>query len=173
MSQPVCYGARTDHLGSWLHIQYDTALCTAFGGTISSRWSRSANRVVQTWVVGFAMETPRVRFFCLLAFVPCFLLRVFRFSFLSFRFFPPSRYVYPLRVPSSVQQPSSTLSKYVLYSTCSFCLRHLYPAPSRFLFFFYSCSICFFVARFSRVPFFVCCALVPGSLGLDLRTLIL
>ena len=67
----------------------------------------------------------------LLAFVPCFILFVFRFffSFLSF-FFPASRHVY-LRVPSSVQQPSATLSKYVFYSTCSFCLCHLYPTPSR------------------------------------------
>ena len=67
-----------------------------------------------------------------LAFVPCFLLFVFRFSFLSFlNFFPSSRYVYVLRVPSSVQHPSATLSKYVFYSTCSFCLCHLYPTPSR------------------------------------------
>ena len=41
----------------------------------------------------------------------------FRFSFffsLLNLFFPASRYVY-LRVPSSVQQPSATRSKYVLY----------------------------------------------------------
>ena len=36
----------------------------------------------------------------------------FFFSFFSY-FFPASRYVYTLRVPSSVQQPSATLSKYV------------------------------------------------------------
>ena len=64
----------------------------------------------------------------LLAFVPCFLVFVFRFSVAYF--FPASRYVYLLRVPSSVQQ-CATLSKYVFYSTCSFCLCHLYPTPSR------------------------------------------
>ena len=41
----------------------------------------------------------------------------FSFSFLSF-FLPASRYVYLLRVHSSVEQPSATLSKYVFYSTC-------------------------------------------------------
>ena len=108
----------------------------------------------------------------LLAIVPCFLLFVFRFSFLSFLFFfPASRYVYLLRVPSSVQQPSATLSKYVFYSTCSFCLLcHLYPTPSRNSFVFY--SFFFFVALISRVAFF-CCALVPGRLALALPTLIL
>ena len=34
-------------------------------------------------------------------------------------------------VPSSVQQPFATLSTYVFYSTCSFCLCQLYPTPSR------------------------------------------
>ena len=49
----------------------------------------------------------------------------FSFFFSSFSyFFPASRYVYLLRVPSSVQQPSATLSKYVFYSRCSFCLCH-------------------------------------------------
>ena len=47
----------------------------------------------------------------------CALLPTFRFSFfISFSFlifFPASRYVY-LRAPSSVQQPSATLSKHVL-----------------------------------------------------------
>ena len=45
-----------------------------------------------------------------LAFVPCSL---------HFLFSPSlSRYVYLLRVPSSVQQSSASLSKYVVYSTC-------------------------------------------------------
>ena len=52
------------------------------------------------------------------------LLPTFRFSFF-FSFFsyssPSSRYVYLLRVSSSVQQQSATVSKYVFYSTCSFC----------------------------------------------------
>ena len=57
-SQPGCYGAWTDHLGSWLHIRYDTAPCTAFGGTISRSLFRSANRVVLILVVGFAYGVP-------------------------------------------------------------------------------------------------------------------
>ena len=60
----------------------------------------------------------------------CALHPTFRFSFFSY-FFPASRYVYLLSVPSSVQQASATLSKYVFYSACSFCLCPLYPTPSR------------------------------------------
>ena len=54
-----------------------------------------------------------INLFCLLL---CFA-SYFSF-FLSFliRLFPPSRYVYLLRVPSSVEQPSATLSKYVFYT---------------------------------------------------------
>ena len=63
-----------------------------------------------------------------------------------------------LRVPSSVQQPSATLSKYVFYSTCSFCLCHLYPTPSRNSLVFYSFSFFFFVALISRVAFFLLCS---------------
>ena len=62
----------------------------------------------------------------------CALLPTVRFSFsFLFLFFPASRYVYLFRVPWSVQQPSAALSKYVFYSTCSFCLCQLYPTPSR------------------------------------------
>ena len=43
----------------------------------------------------------------LLAFVPCFLLFDFLFSLI---FFPASRYVYLLRVPSSVQQPFAIIN---------------------------------------------------------------
>ena len=75
----------------------------------------------------------------LLAFVPCFL-----FPFVFSYFFPASRYVYLLRIPSSVQQPSSTLSKYLFYSTCYFFfLCHVYPTSSRNDFVFYSFSIFF------------------------------
>ena len=56
-----------------------------------------------------AMETPGVRFSCMLAFVPCFLLCVLFVLY----FFSASRYVY-LRVPSSVQQPSANLREDVL-----------------------------------------------------------
>ena len=55
-------------------------------------------------------------FLCLASYFSFFL-----FLFFIFLFFPASRYVYLLRVPSSVQQ-SATLSKYVFYSTCSFCV---------------------------------------------------
>ena len=81
-----------------------------------------------------------------LAYVPCFLLHVFRFSFLIF--FPASRYVYLLRVPSSVQQPSATLSKYLyvfivcVLPACVICtLPHLgipFVFVSFFFFFFRS-----------------------------------
>ena len=73
----------------------------------------------------------------LLAFVTCFLLFAFCFSFLVLIFFRASRYVYLLRVPSSVQQPSATVSRYVFCSTCFFCLCHLYPTPSRNSFVFF------------------------------------
>ena len=120
--------------------------------------------------------------FCL-AFVPCFLLFVFRFLFVFLFFFPASRYVYLLRVPSSAQQPSATfitshhkdesfgratLSKYVSYSTWFFCLCHLFPTPSRISFVFLIRLVFFFIALISRVAFFFCCALVPGTLALDL-----
>ena len=64
---------------------------------------------------------------------------VFRFCFLCFLIFFPCISVpgmfYLLRVPSSVQQPSATLSAstyFVFYSTVrvlSACLCHLYPTP--------------------------------------------
>ena len=76
--------------------------------------------------------------------------------FFLFLFFPlhPGMF-YLLRVPSSVQQPSATLSKYVFYSTCSFFLCHLYPTPSRNSFvFFYSSSI-FFRSSYFSGGFFV------------------
>ena len=51
----------------------------------------------------------------------CALLPTFLFRFFLYLLFPASRYVYLLRVPSSVEQPSATLSKY----------HHLYPTSSR------------------------------------------
>ena len=91
--------------------------------------SRLCNRGGKVRCYGDALST----IFLLACF--CALLPTFRFSFfISFSFlifFPASRYVY-LRAPSSVQQPSATLSKYVFYGTSSFCLCHLYPTtPSR------------------------------------------
>ena len=92
-----------------------------------------------------AMETPWVRFsyllfLCLASYLPFFV-----FPFRSFPIFSldPGMFTFEIpRVPSSVQQPSTTLSKYVFYSTCSFCLLcHLYPTPSRnSLFFFFRSS---------------------------------
>ena len=93
----------------------------------------------------------------LLAFVPCFLLFVFRFSFIFLFFFPASRFVYLLRVPSSVQQPSATLSKYVFCSTCFFCSLVCTLSHLGILFFFFI-RLLFFVVRvavISRVTFFL------------------
>ena len=91
----------------------------------------------------------------LLAFVPCFLLFVFRFSFLSLFFFRASRYVYLLRVPlcsSHLLLPASTYFIVRVLSACVICtLPHL-----GILLFFYSstCSIFFFVALICRLAFF-------------------
>ena len=68
-------------------------------------------------------------------FLACFCALFFVFPFFSY-IFPASRYVYFPRVPSSVQHPSGTLSKYVFYSTCSSCLCHVYPTLSRNCFVF-------------------------------------
>ena len=106
-----------------------------------------------------AMETPWVRFSCLLAVVPCFLIFVFRFSFPSFLIFflHPGMFIFfvSLRLCSNL-----LLSKYVFYSTCSFCLLcHLYPTPPRnSSVFTYSFSFSFFVALISRVAFFLLCS---------------
>ena len=97
----------------------------------------------------------------------------FSFFFYIFLFSPASQYAYVLRVPLSVQQPSATLSRYAFYNTCSFrSLCHLYATPSRYSFVFHSFSIFFRSSYFSGGVFF-CCALVPGTLALDLPTLIL
>ena len=68
----------------------------------------------------------------LLAFVPCFLLFVFRISLLSFHFPPGIRACLPSSCPF-VCAAATCYSQQVrvLYSTCSICLCHLYPTPSR------------------------------------------
>ena len=79
----------------------------------------------------------------LLTLVPCSLLLVFRFSFLSFLIFSPCipvQYDYLLRVPSSVQQLSATLRKYVFYSTCS-CVICILPRNS----FVFTCLLLLFL----------------------------
>ena len=90
--------------------------------------SRLCGRVGKICCYGDALST-----ICVLA---CFraMLPTFRFSFL-FSFFSSTgipRYVYLLRVPSSVQQLPATLGKYVFDGTCSFgLLCRLDPTPSR------------------------------------------
>ena len=60
---------------------------------------------------------------------------------------------------------------YFILRTCSFCLLcHFYPTPSRNSFIF--CSFCFvFRSSYFSGGVFFCCALVPGTLALDLPTL--
>ena len=133
--------------------------------------SRLCSRDGKICCYGYALNT-----IFLLAFVPCFLLSVFRFSFPCFHIFSPaSRYVYLLRVPSAVQQPPSNLSKYVLYSTCSFCLCNLSPTPSRDSFVFLFVYVFVFCRAYFSGGVFFCCALVPGTLlfALGLPTLII
>ena len=106
--------------------------------------------------LGFLAETGRFccygdalsTIFLLVAFVRCFLLFVFRFSFLSFLIFflHPGRFIFvSLRLCSS--HLLRTLSRYVFYSTFYFCLWHLYPSPSRKFF-------CLFVLYFFRSSYF-------------------
>ena len=88
-------------------------------------------------------------------------------------FFPASRYVYFPRVPSSVQQSSATLSKYIpgtyfIVRVLSACV--IYTLPHLGIILLLIRLVFFFVALISRVAFF-CCALVPGTLALDLPTL--
>ena len=102
----------------------------------------------------------------------CDMLPTFRFSFfLFFSCISVCFFIFLVSFYLSVQKPFDTLSKYVFYSTCSFCLFHLHPTPSLNSLFFVS-LVFFFVARISRVTFF-CCAHVPGTLELHLPTLIL
>ena len=107
-----------------------------------------------------------------LVFVHCFLLFVFRFSFLFLFFFLASRYVYLVRVPSSVQQPFATLSKYVFYTPqyVFFLLVSFVPHPISELFGFL--FVYYFVSQLLFLGWrFFCCALVPGTPALNLPTL--
>ena len=114
--------------------------------------------------LGFVAEAGRLLLWRRLEydFLACLLLYLASyFSFFVFHFFlflfflPASRYVHLLRVPSSVQQPPATLSKYVpIVRALSACV--IYTLPHLVvLSFFYSSSIVFFVALVSRVFFFV------------------
>ena len=102
-----------------------------------------------------AMETPRVRFSCSCLCLACYFSFFIFFLVLFFFFSSASRYVYLLRVPSSVQQPPATLGKYVFFRTYSSCLCHLHPTPSRNYFVFYSFIIFFRSSYFSGGVFFV------------------
>ena len=108
----------------------------------------------------------------LLALVPCFLLSVFRFSFLSFPLLSlhPGMFIFlvSLRL-CSIHLLLSASTDFIPGSTCSCCLCHLYPTLSRNCFVFL--RFVFFVALISRVAFF--CARVPGTLAIDLPSLIL
>ena len=107
---------------------------------------------------------------CFCALLPTFRFSFF-FSFFSF-FFPASRYVC-LRVPSSVQQPSATLRKYVFYTVVRVLSAWVICALPHIgkLLFFIRLVLFFFVALISG-GVFCCCALVHGTLALDLPTLI-
>ena len=161
-------------LSTQRHHQQDTQCPSWLILEIQMMWSqiplptRAGRRWQMVWQgprLGFvaemgrfvAMETPWVRFSCLPAFVPCFLLFVFRFSFLSFLIF----FLHPgmftlfvsLRLCSSHLRLSA--STYYFYNTCSFCLCHLHPTPSRnSMVFFYSSSIFFRSSYFSGDVFF-------------------
>ena len=57
-----------------------------------------------------------------------------------------------------MQQPSATLSKYAFYSTCSFCLNHLYPTPSRNYLVFIRLVFAFFRSSYFGWRFFWLCS---------------
>ena len=117
--------------------------------------------------LGFVAETGRfvgdgdaLSTIFLLAFVPCFLLFVFRFSFLFFVFLHPGMFIFsvPLRLCSSHLLLSAST---VFYCKCSFCLCHLYPTPSRNSFVFFIRLFFFFFFRssyFSGGVFFLLCS---------------
>ena len=94
-----------------------------------------------------------------LAFVPCFLLLLFSPAL--------SRYVYLLRVPSSVQQSSATLSKHVVRDVLCLLASLVACLISEFL-----CCYLFstFVVLISQV---FLCAPVHATLAFDLPILIL
>ena len=88
----------------------------------------------------------------------CDMLPTFRFSFfLFFSCISVCFFIFLVSFYLSVQKPFDTLSKYVFYSTCSFCLFHLHPTPSLNSLFFVS-LVFFFVALISRVAFFLLCS---------------
>ena len=93
----------------------------------------------------------------LLTFVPCFLLFVFRVLFSHF--FPASRHVFVSSSRLFVCAASGTVSKYVFYSTCSFCCVicswSFVPYPISEFFCFSFVEFFFFRSSYSRVAFLV------------------
>ena len=100
----------------------------------------------------------------------CALLPTFRFSFLSSLIFFLHLVMFTFFVSLRL------CSSHLLLSTCTYFIVRVLSAcvictlPHLGIILFYSFSI-FFVALIARVAFF--CALVPGTLALDLPTLIL
>ena len=120
--------------------------------------SRLCSRDGMIFCYGDALSTIFLRV-CVRALLPTFRFSFFS-SFVSY-FFRASRYFYLLRVSSSVQQQSDTVSKYIFYSTCSFCLLCICTLPHLGILLF--CLAFFFVALNSPVAFCCCCAFVPGT----------
>ena len=112
--------------------------------------SRLCSRDGKICCYGYAVST-----IFLLAFVPCFLL--FIFFFFLFFFFSCIPVCLSSSRPFVCAQPSTTLSKYVFHSTCSFCLCHLpYPISDFFCFFLFVKYLFFFRSSyFSGGVFFV------------------
>ena len=110
---------------------------------------RLCSRDGKTCCYGDALNTIFL-FACCFALLPTF----FLFFFFFCHFFPASWYVYLLRVPSSVQQPSAPLSKYVfivhVLSSCVIC-----TLPHLGIMFYIPFS---FVPLISRVAFFLLCS---------------
>ena len=99
----------------------------------------------------------------------CALLPTFRFSFLSFLFFPlhPGTFIFFLSLRRCSSHLLLSASTYFIVRVLSACAICTLPHIAILLFFI---RLVFFLI--SRVAFF-CCDLVPGTLALDLPTLIL
>ena len=98
-------------------------------------------------------ETPWVRFSCLLAFVPCFLLFVLRFSFLLFFFLHPGMFIFSCPFVCAAAICYSQVRILYIVPVLSACVIWTLPRL-RILLFFYLSGIYFFVALVSLVAFF-------------------
>ena len=144
------------HTGTWYRCRREQEDGRWFGNVpVCASPSRLCSRDGNICCYGDALST-----IFLLAFVPCFLLFVFRFSFLFFVFLHPGMFIFsvPLRLCSSHLLLSAST---VFYCKCSFCLCHLYPTPSRNSFVFFIRLFFFFFFRssyFSGGVFFLLCS---------------